>query len=163
MENPPSIVSDTARSAMRAFLQCVSIAEPMLFELWRSHGLSLTQARCLALLRNESRSAGDLAKLLGLAAASVTRVLERLEQRGFIRRTIDLEDRRRIWVHLTDSGRTTLGGFDFWMSSPVMTAIKHMGDAERMQFTQVLEQFVGQVRHGLFDPEACARNYDAKE
>lgn len=43
-------------------------------------------------------SAGDLAKRSGLATASVTSLLDRLESRGFVRRIRDPEDRRRVLV-----------------------------------------------------------------
>jgi DNA-binding MarR family transcriptional regulator len=43
-------------------------------------------------------SAGDLAKRAGLATASVTSLLDRLEARGFVRRVRDPEDRRRVLV-----------------------------------------------------------------
>jgi DNA-binding MarR family transcriptional regulator len=43
-------------------------------------------------------SAGDLAKHSGLATASVTSLLDRLEARGFVRRVRDGEDRRRVLV-----------------------------------------------------------------
>lgn len=43
-------------------------------------------------------TAGDVAKLSGLATASVTNLLDRLESRGFVRRVRDPEDRRRVLV-----------------------------------------------------------------
>lgn len=43
-------------------------------------------------------SAGDIAKHSGLASASVTNLLDRLEQRGFVRRVRDPHDRRRVLV-----------------------------------------------------------------
>lgn len=43
-------------------------------------------------------SAGDIAQHSGLATASVTNLLDRLEQRGFVRRVRDPADRRRVLV-----------------------------------------------------------------
>jgi DNA-binding MarR family transcriptional regulator len=43
-------------------------------------------------------SAGDIAAHTGLATASVTNLLDRLEQKGFVRRIDDPSDRRRVLV-----------------------------------------------------------------
>jgi len=43
-------------------------------------------------------SAGELARHSGLATASVTNLIDRLERKGFVRRTHDRSDRRRVLV-----------------------------------------------------------------
>jgi DNA-binding MarR family transcriptional regulator len=63
-------------------------------------GLLLLQ-QASAQSRNPARealSAGDLARRTGLAAASVTDLVDRLESRGFVRRVRGSTDRRRVLV-----------------------------------------------------------------
>jgi len=48
--------------------------------------------------RSGAMSAGEIAKHSGLAAASVTNLIDRLERRGFVRRVPDARDRRRVMV-----------------------------------------------------------------
>jgi DNA-binding MarR family transcriptional regulator len=43
-------------------------------------------------------SAGEIASHSGLASASVTNLLDRLERKGFVRRVRDVADRRRVLV-----------------------------------------------------------------
>jgi DNA-binding MarR family transcriptional regulator len=43
-------------------------------------------------------SAGEIARRSGLANASVTNLIDRLEQKGFVRRVPDPADRRRVMV-----------------------------------------------------------------
>jgi DNA-binding MarR family transcriptional regulator len=43
-------------------------------------------------------SAGEIARRSGLANASVTNLIDRLEQKGFVRRVADPADRRRVMV-----------------------------------------------------------------
>jgi DNA-binding MarR family transcriptional regulator len=43
-------------------------------------------------------SAGEIARRSGLASASVTNLIDRLEQKGFVRRVADPTDRRRVMV-----------------------------------------------------------------
>src|SRR5437879_12376213 len=46
-------------------------------------------------------SAGDLAKRTGLTSGAVTRLIDRLVERGSVRRLADPEDRRRVLVEIT--------------------------------------------------------------
>jgi DNA-binding MarR family transcriptional regulator len=58
-----------------------------------------TDYKALSLIeRLGAMSAGELAQHSGLAAASVTNLIDRLERRGFVRRVADARDRRRVLV-----------------------------------------------------------------
>jgi DNA-binding MarR family transcriptional regulator len=48
--------------------------------------------------RSGPLSAGEIARRSGLATASVTNLVDRLEQKGFVRRLTDPADRRRVMV-----------------------------------------------------------------
>lgn len=62
-------------------------------------GLNPTDYKTLGVLeRAGPLSAGEIADLTGLAAASITNLIDRLEARGLARRTHDPNDRRRILV-----------------------------------------------------------------
>jgi DNA-binding MarR family transcriptional regulator len=52
-------------------------------------------------------SAGLLADTLKLHPSTLTGVLQRLERRGLLTRTVDGSDRRRVHLSLTDRGRAT--------------------------------------------------------
>ncbi|MCL8208095.1 MAG: MarR family transcriptional regulator [Actinomycetia bacterium] len=131
---------------MRAFFDLVALAEPVTIELWRSHQLTLVQVQCLRRLRAGPLMAGDLARATGVSAASMTRLLERLEDRGLVVRAPDPADRRRVLVSLTDRGRSTLGGLDFWVKSPVWRTFAAMEADEREQITAVLVQLGERIR-----------------
>lgn len=47
-----------------------------------------------------STTAGHLSQLMGLSTGAITRVLDRLEQAGYIKRSVDPADRRRVIVTL---------------------------------------------------------------
>jgi len=62
-------------------------------------GLHPTDYKTLGILdRLGPLSAGEIARHSGLAAASVTNLLDRLESKGFVRRVADPEDGRRLRV-----------------------------------------------------------------
>jgi DNA-binding MarR family transcriptional regulator len=63
----------------------------------RRLGLHLTDYKTLGVLeRAGPMSAGQIAEHTGLATASVTDLLDRLERKGFVRRVDDPADRRRV-------------------------------------------------------------------
>lgn len=77
----------------------------------RSLGLNPTDLRCLDWLTDGPMSAGELARATGLSSAATTTLLDRLEDREFVQRQRDPDDRRRVVVELTDSGKDQLGTF----------------------------------------------------
>ena len=65
-------------------------------------GLHPTDYKALGILdRLGPMSAGDIAKHTGLAAASVTNLVDRLAAKGSVRRESDPADRRRVLLHAT--------------------------------------------------------------
>jgi DNA-binding MarR family transcriptional regulator len=64
-------------------------------------GINATDLNCLNILSlTGPMTAGDLARVTGLSTASITGVIDRLEESGFVRRERDTSDRRRVVVHL---------------------------------------------------------------
>ena len=64
-------------------------------------GLSESDVDALeVLIDTGAATAGRLAELMGLTTGAVTRVIDRLEQAGYVRRIPDPADRRRVIVEL---------------------------------------------------------------
>jgi DNA-binding MarR family transcriptional regulator len=61
--------------------------------------------RCLDYLSEGPRTAGELAVASGLRPAATTTLIDRLAERGFVRRAPATADRRRVLVELTEEGR----------------------------------------------------------
>src|ERR1700728_2236986 len=64
-------------------------------------GINATDLNCLNILSlGGELTAGQLAQATGLTTASITGVVDRLEQAGYVRRERDTHDRRRVVIHL---------------------------------------------------------------
>ena len=64
-------------------------------------GINATDLNCLNIVAlTGPMTAGELARATGLTTASITGVLDRLEEGGFVRRERDPKDRRRVIVTL---------------------------------------------------------------
>jgi long-chain acyl-CoA synthetase len=77
-----------------------------------SVNLTLAQYRVLAILGDGCEAASSLAKKLAVSRPSVTGVVDGLVARGLVRRDHTDDDRRRIDVGLTDTGRELLAAAD---------------------------------------------------
>jgi DNA-binding MarR family transcriptional regulator len=75
-------------------------------------GLGVTQAEAHVLAHlagNGPTPIGELHREFGHKRSTLTNVLDRLEDRGFVRRQVNRADRRSFVIHLTASG-TRAGG-----------------------------------------------------
>ncbi len=76
----------------------------------RQHGLRVPEWRVLACLHDsDGQMITRLAALALMEQSAMTRVVERMEERGLLERRGDSRDRRRVRVFLTDKGRALLG------------------------------------------------------
>ncbi len=67
-------------------------------------GLTLNEAFCLCTLKRGVHEPGHIARELELSPSRLSRVLDALEQRNLVTRSISPEDRRNIAVSLTEAG-----------------------------------------------------------
>src|SRR5690348_14998592 len=75
---------------------------------WMARRFGVTGPQRFALRvvgREPDLSAGRLAEILKVHPSTLTGILQRLERRGFLARRIDANDRRRVRLELTASGR----------------------------------------------------------
>jgi len=89
------------RSTMSSEVQQLTQAE---FEL------TSAQASMLMLLKSGQLSGADLARAYGIDASAVTRLLDKLEHRGFVTRVRSEADRRIVHLRLTVEGRAMIEG-----------------------------------------------------
>ena len=62
----------------------------------------------IATQQNERLCVKDLVQLSGDSSTSAIRRIDQLEGAGFLRRQIDDQDQRRVWVRLTEKGYQAL-------------------------------------------------------
>ncbi|HEY3357738.1 MAG TPA: MarR family transcriptional regulator [Polyangia bacterium] len=95
----------------------------------------------------------QLAQLTAQHPAAVSRSLEELEARRFVRRTRDARDRRRVLVELTARGRTHCQAVLPEILIAVEQALEPLSRPERLSLRDLLRKLVGPV---VGPPEATA-------
>jgi DNA-binding MarR family transcriptional regulator len=77
-------------------------------DIFAGQGMTFVQWAVLMLLRDGLvRTAADICRDLDYDSGALTRVLDQLEQRGFIERRRGCQDRRVVELILTEKGRET--------------------------------------------------------
>lgn len=103
--------SDTSPSAARPSV-AAGLDELTRFALRRNgapRDISFTTASTLSRLeQDDPRRLTSLAVEEGVAQPSMTQLVQRLERQGFVERNRDPDDRRLVWVSITDAGRRLL-------------------------------------------------------
>uniref|UniRef100_A0A942YEE3 MarR family transcriptional regulator n=1 Tax=Neobacillus citreus TaxID=2833578 RepID=A0A942YEE3_9BACI len=75
-----------------------------LTEIAADEGVSLTQLRVLAILRDRRVRIGELAQYLGLERSTMTGLVARASAKGFLSRQPNPDDARAVDVVITDAG-----------------------------------------------------------
>jgi DNA-binding MarR family transcriptional regulator len=142
----PVTAQSETKAALLAYLDALALAEPFQARLWQLSHLTLTQVSVLRHLRAGPQTAGRLGELAGLSATSISRLVDRLEKRGLVSRTRDLEDRRIVEVHLEPAGERLLGEARVFKGSDLHHAVEAMSSDERRRLTTSLTRLVELTR-----------------
>jgi DNA-binding MarR family transcriptional regulator len=117
-------------------------------------GLDRTAYRCLDILDQEGpMTAGRLAERARLSPGAMTALLDRLEERGFARRTRDTKDRRRVLVEVTPELRR--------MAARIYGTPDEGADALAAYTSEQLELLIGFLRGNIAYQEERMRRLEA--
>ena len=102
--------------------------------------------RALRRLAKQPYSIGQLGSELALAAPSMTRLIDRLEERGLIDRRNNEDDRRKAVVTLTDEGRRLVNAIPFLEGTAIRVAVEQMKVEDRERLAAAMRDFNIAVR-----------------
>ncbi|MBB6057055.1 MarR family winged helix-turn-helix transcriptional regulator [Tolumonas osonensis] len=109
-------------------------------ELSHLSGLTLPQLLILQTLRDEQPvTTGTLANRMDLAQATVTSILDRLENKGLVERQRNQLDKRKVWIQLTPEGISRLNAAPDTLQSRFITRFQNMKEWEQSMLIASLE------------------------
>jgi DNA-binding MarR family transcriptional regulator len=124
-------------------------------------GINPTDLNCMNIVAlSGSMTAGELARATGLTTASITGVLDRLEEAGFVRRERDPADRRRVVVKLSDGPRLREVGPVF---APMIQALQGALAGYDEGRLRTLLEFQRQLEEAVGEHLARLKEADKKE
>jgi DNA-binding MarR family transcriptional regulator len=125
-------------------------------------GLAGTDVECLELLLEEGRlTVGRLAEMTGLTTGSATRMVDRLEQAGFVRRVADPVDRRRVLVEPAVGIGQKFGALHESVARAQMDVIGRYDDAQLALLVDFLDRSTEVARTEALKMRAPSEEADA--
>lgn len=112
------------------------------------HELTFSQYIALKRLSEGEASATELARATELNPGAITRLLDRLEEKGFTQRIADTEDRRALRVTLTESGRLMWADIHRCGLRVRARALEGMSDEEQQRLLRQLAQVRDNLNRG---------------
>ncbi|MFA6617585.1 MAG: MarR family transcriptional regulator [Candidatus Neomarinimicrobiota bacterium] len=106
-------------------------------------GLTTPQLLCLdALNKNDHIMTKELAKNVNLSESTVNGIVDRLEAKQYLSRNRSKEDRRKVFLLLTDEGRAVLDKTPSLLQDRFSSALAGLDKNELETITQSLERIV---------------------
>lgn len=139
-------LDESAVRLLRAYLDAVALTEPLQTSIWHTAELTLAQVRVLRRLAMQPQSLGQLGTDLALAPPSMTRLVDRLEERGLIARRRGDDDRRKVVATLTDEGRRLVTALPFLEGTAIRVAVERMKASDRERIAASMRDFNAAVR-----------------
>ncbi len=140
--NQQSDIGDQVIAALRRVIRAVDLHSRVLVD---TYGLTGPQVVLLKALRGGSPSAGELAARVSLSQATVTDILNRLEQRALIKRARDTEDRRRVLVEATAAGWALLNRSPPLLQERFVHRFKQLHDWEQSLLLSSLQRIAAMM------------------
>ena len=137
---------EEVRALLRAYLDAVGLIELPRLRLQHATGLTIPQFRILRHLREQPRTQSELVQSVGLSPAGMSRVVDRLQERGLVSTRRRDEDRRSVEVQITEQGWRLLGDITLLGHTSVHQAVEAMTSEQRARITHALRELVAEVQ-----------------
>lgn len=136
-------MDDRAKHAVTVLRQILRATESYDRRVTRATGLTSSQLLLMQVLSDRGAlSAGALAAQLGVAQATMTSLLHRLEDKGLIERRRGETDRRQVWLSLTGAGQATLDRAPEGLQVKFGTRFSSLAEWEQSMLVAALERVV---------------------
>lgn len=150
--NPPAPAYPIERSmnAIRSIVRALRI-NTRAIEL--KMGISLAQLFVLQQLAERAAdSLNDLAERTATHQSSVSVVVRRLVERGYVTRTSSSADKRRIEIGLTPEGRKLLEDAPSTIQTQLVAALRQMARGDQESLADLLERWLTTAKIDLAAP-----------
>jgi DNA-binding MarR family transcriptional regulator len=147
---PAEPAGDDFTAAWEDFFRAVRRARGRAAAKPPADGLSLAQYHLVAPLgAGRSQTIRALAEAAGVAAPTATRMLDGLERAGHVTRVPQTDDRRRVAVELTPSGRRALARTAATMEAGRRRVSDSLPEPDREQAARLLRRLAAIVEEQL--------------
>jgi len=139
-KNRPDSVSDQVLISLRQIIRSIDMRSKHLVKLFGLTGPQLVILQAAA--RTEKTTASELARASSLSQATVTGILDRLENQGLIYRQRSRRDRRRVDVFTTTAGERMIASAPSLMQESFVEQFDELPDWEQHMILGSLRRIV---------------------
>lgn len=112
----------------------------------KTSGITAPQLLVMQVLRNLGpQISSTIAKEVNLSQATVTNILDRLEQRDLIERNRSTEDKRKVFVSLTDQGLERIKNAPLPLQEYFVRQFKELPEWEQTMILSSLQRLAGMM------------------
>jgi len=141
-----------ASAALIALRRILRVTEMNAKELARRSELTASQLLVLQHLGAKGAALPSaIARAIDLKQATVTVLVNKLEEAGLVTRRRDTEDRRRVWVELTDAGRAASARSPDLLQERFERGFLRLEEWEQAMMITVLERVASLLDAGEID------------
>ena len=133
--------ASTAQECVVALMRTTDLLKRLTSPVVEAAGITLQQFNVLRILRgggDEGLPTLEVADRMVEQTPGVTRLLDRLEAKGLVRRQRCQKDRRQHLCWITDQGREVLAGLDRPVLQAADTSLAGLSDADQKKLLQLL-------------------------
>jgi MarR family 2-MHQ and catechol resistance regulon transcriptional repressor len=126
-----------------SFLYANDVLLQVLNRCMSEYGLSKSTVNILMLLRHgpaEGMQLHDLGELLLVSRANITGLIDHLEEKGYVRRVVDAQDRRARYARITGKGEALLDEFMPVHYRTIKTLLQDLTGEEKLALIHLLKK-----------------------
>jgi MarR family transcriptional regulator, 2-MHQ and catechol-resistance regulon repressor len=138
-----------------------SLVEGAVGAVCRRYGLSHAAFNALAVIEGEGKPmlTGEVAARMHITSGTVTSLLDTLERKGFVVRSADVDDRRRVLVDITPAAQAVLDDVLPEIQQVARLIFERVGVQRQQALLEILDDVRGSVAELPDDlPTPPARN-----
>jgi DNA-binding MarR family transcriptional regulator len=135
---------DQVLIALRQIIRAIDLHSK---KLERESGLTGPQLLVMQIIYEEGPlTSGVLARSVSLSQATVTTILDRLEKKGYLTRERDTEDKRKVWVQLSDNGKQALQNAPTLLQESFVSSFAQLKDWEQSLILSSLQRVASMMQ-----------------
>jgi DNA-binding MarR family transcriptional regulator len=104
-----------------------------------------------------------LAAIMGVTAGNITQIINAIEERGLIERTIDPSDRRKVMITLTPVGKEAVKRAGAAYREAYAGLLSDLGEKKTVEFTKLLDRAAAYFNDRFGPLGQCAHSHKGKE
>ncbi len=140
---------DKVLVALRKIIRAIDLHSK---KLERESGLTGPQLLVMkAIVQVNSVTAGQIAREVNLSQATVTSILDRLERKVYLRRERSNEDKRKVFIHLTEAGKQVLEQAPTLMQESFILGFARLEEWEQSLILSSLQRVANMMQAGDLD------------